>query len=895
MSRLLALPLLLLLACGSDPAAQAVADTATPDADAQASAGPLSLRAPDGAVAIDVVIPDGSGPALTLAADDLSAAMAQMIGASARAPVASAALPVTITATISPEDALGAEGYRFEAGPGGVTVFAATEQGAAYGLWHVAGALGVRWLRPDDTFVPTAPDATLPDLPPGPHLPRFAVRGFHEHTQHPIPMSDYLLRPGNADFRARLSAYARWMARNRQNTLFFHMLKTVDLDAWIPYMAGFTAEARGLGVTVGAILSFADQQQNNFKLVREDAVDAGGAPVPADAQIRQGLDRVLESGLGRVGFQFGTSEFTKPTDATALGWLDAAVTHLRAKHPDVVASAWIHITCSLQSEAGGKYFHLPLQSDPALGAFVHTTMFYDADSPAPVYDCEDFHHQQDFMDAADGARELTWFPESAWWLGFDDNVPLALPITGWSREHDVRKVLDGREVTGHVTFTTGREWMYWQYDHYLTALTWDGDLSWDDYVSGLAPLYGAEGEAVTGAVRALTELQRKALYEDNPLLIFYLSGELPQDEIGAQAGILARRPKLPYKTVIGYSDAELAAWKASDLDRLVALRDAVAPLVTPLPAALAEGTDQQRRLYREAQRTLWVFLQRVEHAIAIYAAVVDVRAGDRDAAEAGLAKARAITTAVWAVLQAAEDDYQDPIAILARDKPETLTSYPYGYLAETSTGFFWSRRDEQLATLIGDVFDAAQQAWSAPMDPVWPSVPAQTTLLEPVNPLAGAVLTGFVPRLLLGVAAQDAGSLTIALAQDHDADGLPDAATEALIPGTIGADGWEGAAASYVVQVRDQAGQQIGTLNINDVTLTADISGDAGALTATHAELGGTITPDNLIALVMSVGGIDEEGARNLIAGVYGVETLADQLPMRFGFTLGPAVSPPGP
>ncbi|GMV40306.1 MAG: hypothetical protein AMXMBFR64_20220 [Myxococcales bacterium] len=883
---LIALVALLSACAGSgEPSSPGAGSDAAGTGSDAASAGPTAVKAPDGTVAVAVVVPAGAGPALTLAAEDLAGALAQMVGAPAKGPVADAEGPA-IRVRTDGEPSLGAEGYRFETSEG-ITVVASTEQGAAYGLWHVARALGVRWLRPDDTFIPLAPEATLPALPAEPQVPHFALRGFHEHTQHPIPMSDYLLRPGNADFRARLGSYARWMARNRQNVLFFHMLKTVDLDAWVPYMADFTAEARGLGVTVGAILSFADQQQNNFKLVREDAVDTTGAPVPADIQIQQGLDRVLEAGLGRVGFQYGTSEFTKPTDATALGWLDVAVKHLQAKHPDVVASAWIHITCSLEAEAGGKYFHLPLKSDGALGAFVHTTMFYDADHPAPVYDCEDFHHQKEFMDASGTTRELTWFPESAWWLGFDDNVPLALPITGWSREHDVRKVLAGRPVTGHVTFTTGREWMYWQYDHYLTELTWDGDLSWADYLESLTPLYGEQGHAVVLALAGLTELQRQALYEDNPLLIFYLAGELPQDEIGAQAGILARRPKLPYRTVVGYTDAELAAWKASDLDRLHALRDAVAPLIAPLPEVLAEGTEQQQRLYREARRTLWTFGQRLDHVIALYEAVVAVRAGDRAAAEAGLATAKGITAAVTTVLQAAEADYQDPVAILARDKPETLTSYPYGYLAETSAGFFWSRRDDQLAGLIAEVFDAAEQAWSAPVAPVWPTVPAQTTLQEPQNPLAGAVLTGFVPRLLLGVSARDGASLTVALAQDHDANDLPDGGTEAQVAGTLGAQGWEGTAPTYDVSVRDQAGQSIGTLTIHDVVLRSDLAETGGALSATTAELGGFIAASNLVALVMSVGGIDEEGARNLIAGVYGVETLPDDLPMRFGFVLG--------
>lgn len=894
--------LVLLSACADDAASPATGDAPTADAsgadqavgdaapDAEAP-GPLKLRADDGTLAVDVVVPADGGPALALARDDLAGALAALVGAGASVPpTAHVVGRASIEARVAPEEAdLGDEGYRFERTHDGLVVTGRTPIGAAYGLWHVAHAIGARFIHPEEPpFVPRDPEATLPDLPEEPQLPRFRWRGFHEHTQHPIPMSDYLLRPGSADFRARLGRYAQWMARNRQNMLFFHMLKTVDLDTWVPYMADFTAEARGLGVTVGAILSFADQQQNNFKLIGEGVTDAAGDPVPDDVQIRDGLDRVMAAGLGAVGFQYGTSEFTKPTDATALGWLEAARAHLAAQHPGVPVYAWIHITCSLDAEGGGKFFHLPGQSDPGLGAFVHTTMFYTADKPAPVYDCEDFGHQVEFLEAEDGERPQVWFPESAWWLGFDDNVPLALPITGASRERDVLHVLDGHDVEGHVTFTTGREWGYWQIDHYLTELTWDGTTTWAGYLSSLAPLYGSQGQAIAEALQGLTDLQLKALYEDNPLLIFYLAGELPQDEIGAAAGILARRPKVPFTTVLGFDDDQLAAWRAADMDRLVALRDAVAPLVEPMPEALgdADATDQQRRLYREAHATLHLFQRRVEHAIALYEGVVAARAGDRDAAEALLEEARTISAEVLAIVQAAEADYRDPVEILARPKPETLTSYPIGYLEQTSTAFFWTRRDDQLETLILDVFEAQAQAWSGPVSPVWGTVKGQTTLLEPQNALAGPVLTGFVPRLLAGVSSVAGADVTVALAQDHDANGLPEPGTEAPFAGTLGADGFEGTAASWDVDVRDQAGQSIGTLTILAPTLSIDMTGAADALTATHAELGGHITKDNLLSLVMTVGGIDREGAENLAAGVYGADPLPDELPMRFGFAL---------
>ena len=47
---------------------------------------------------------------------------------------------------------------------------------------------------------------------------------------------------GSVVVSAGLMAYHLWLARNRQNVMSWQMLKTVDLDAWIPYIADVAAE-----------------------------------------------------------------------------------------------------------------------------------------------------------------------------------------------------------------------------------------------------------------------------------------------------------------------------------------------------------------------------------------------------------------------------------------------------------------------------------------------------------------------------------------------------------------------------------------------------------------------------------------------------------------------------
>jgi hypothetical protein len=646
------------------------------------ASGTATIRSGD-ALAVSVMLPQGAGPGLAQAGADLREAMLAITDASASATTPPRA--AIVARRLTTDAGLGEQGFRLTdtrdtpESPGipAILVECQAEIGCMYGLYRIAADLGVRYLHPEETFYPAAPDAALPSGYDGsPDLPHFALRGFHEHTQHPLVMSDVLLRPGVDGFRTMASNYLRWLARNRQNVLYFHLLKTVDMDAWTPWMHDITAEARGLGIGLGAVIGFVDQQQNAFKMIRDDDLDPlTGVRRPDAEQIASALDRVLASGLSYIGFQIGTSEFTKPPDGAVLGWLDAATNHVTESWPGVRPFAWIHITCGLEADSGAPFYHLPLQAPDALGAFVHTTMFYTLTSPAPVYDCEDFTHQLDFLDAASENRPLVFFPETAWWLGFDNNVPLVLPITGWSRAHDVQVELKPYAVEGHVTFTSGREWTYWMYDHHLTRLTWDEDTSWEAYLDWLKPVYGPDGDALIAAEVAWTNAQRKWLYDTNPLLMFYLAGELPQDEIGAQAGILARRPKLAYRIVRDMDDAAFAAWNTQDLDALRTMMAEHDAILATLPATPnTQGTPQQIKLAAELREGLELYVERIKHAVALYEAVAQSRAfklaradGNdaamtqaKSAAEAAQARAHAVTAEVLPVLKAAESRYRLP-------------------------------------------------------------------------------------------------------------------------------------------------------------------------------------------------------------------------------------------
>lgn len=928
------------------------------------SAKPARLQS-NGKLQVRVLLSESFGPGVQMAARDLVEAMAQVAGvavpedAITTDPNQVVGKPVvSVTVTSVETHAIGEQGFRLESGNLGggasaVAVVGRSEVGAMYGIYRLIWDLGVRYYHPDATFFPYNPEATLPFYSePLDSFPAFERRGFHEHTQHPIPAADFLLNPEYPGAREAASRYLKWLARNRQNILTFHLLKTVDLKQWLPYIKDIVDEAHSYGIRVGVVVSFADRQQNAYRLL-----DALGELEAEKEQIRVGLDQLLDhvaedptcpdcpvcpyqktkSGLVTgppkrglfdfVGLQFGTTEFTSPgevegiaAEVRAIEWLNTALDHLKTNYcqrdglkqeyyededyPYVRAFAWVHVPCSVKTEEGGLYFHLPLQAEADVGVFVHTTMFYDLEHPAPVYGCENFHHQREFLKAALGqGRRTVFFPETAWWLGFDNNVPLILPITGRSRAEDLaylEGLRDGKKLYGHVTFTTGREWTYWMYDHFLEWATWSADLTWESYLESISPMFGADGESAVEVLKDWTNIQYKYFFEKHPLLYYYLAGELPQDEAGVVAGVWARPTKLPFRDVVSMEDEEYEKWLASDLQTLEDLRADLIASKSKLPS----GTDANIFL-RELRTSMDLFVMRIDHALALYRGAIAARkwvkerkaaaaenrepnASVRDAAleeaQARLEDAQSITERVKAIV--AQASYREPLEQVARERPDSLTAYKFGYLYEASTAYFWARRDAQLANLIAQVFGVApEEYWESEPDIVMASDANSTTVLVPDNDFARAVMVGFIPRMLWGLRKE--GPLLV-VAEDFDETGLPDPGTEATVFLIQKEDILWGQTPQLPILMRDQTGNLLGTAVIlePEFSVSGAVEGEARL---TSVKLEGHFETQALVALVVSVtmGGIDQEGVEGILRDMFGIgheEPLPDRLPVVLEF-----------
>lgn len=879
-------------------------------------------------------LPTDTSAALNLAADDLVALYTSVLGKEDALTVSTESYQavdsdIFITVTILEEDVeeIPEQGYRItvletSAGRQGLQIEAEDDIAAMYAMYEIAAKQGARYHHPEETFLPAKDeDAALPwlsDFDGDVDAPRFALRGFHEHTQHPTPMSDFYLRPDRGEeFRPYVSRYMKWLARNRQNVASWQMLKTVDLDVWEPYISDIIEEAHTYGVKVGMVTSFSDEQQNNFKIILPERANEEGMILSEEEQIRQVLSRFDAMGFDFYTFQIGSSEFTKPGDQLTVDRLNSAAKVKRELDDRPELFTWIHMVCSLEDDDGGYFYHLAGDADPAVGTWVHTVMFHDLEHPAPVYDCESFNHQRDFLKQELGEREQVYFPESAWWLGFDNNMPLALPITGWTRSWDIKEELKGLDIRGHVTFTTGREWAYWQYDHFVAQAGWDDQLEWGDYLAWITQMYGDSGETVASVLNDWALLQKKHFFDENPEIYFYLAGELTQDEIGAKAGILARRPKIAYQDVVAYADDEFETWNTRDLEMLKRMKDECQTLLdeafpTPPSAPASADASLEDKLVYEVWAGLYLYVRRIEHAIELYTGVVDVREWTRlyqggaeftdpqrevllADAMVHLEAAKQISEDAQAIIKnVSSTTYRYPASILIEEKPESPTSYPYGYLEETERAYFWTRRDVQLEQLIADSFVEDLETWISEPAPIYYVRSNGVFLTEPDNPVAGGVIASFVPQLLLGLNgsyAQDSQEAIFVIGQDYNKNFKPDEGTERNFEvSQIGESTAQARGDEYVLTVRDSTGQLIGDGQLTLINPVFDLRferSSTGVPVLDDLDVSGTVKSAQLVTLVRSVDGIDQEGVENLVKSVFNIpaeEDLPEELDVTFLF-----------
>lgn len=656
-------------------------------------------------------------------------------------------------------DALGPEGYLLRSGRiGQASAIAvdgkatrrhgAADVGAVYGAYALLESLGFGFLHPLEPTAPLHLPAAAPEVDRA-TSPRWPVRGLQLHTMHPLELTDLLQGwgPGGPDDAAGWEAmtgewdtFLEWLVANGQNRVHWVWLGT---DAWgdfarsperIARIKRLVDRAHAFGIEVGLDVPLRLQQQNAARLVH-----TAGDLADETRQIEAGVAYVMRAGFDYLVTESGSTEFTAVEPKRMLAWMDA-LTATAADDHGVPVFIKVHASTGQYAEGFAdpttdraiNFNFLPHYADRRLGVLPHTVQHYALDDPAPTYGNMGFDHIRRFLQEQAGRRPTVWHPETAYWVSFDNDVPLFLPLYASRRVRDLRLLAGdeqagrmgrgehaGAMMDGQLTFSSGWEWGYWLQEVVAARAAWDPHLehATDDAALAalLAPVervFGQAGRPLVDWIVDYSRAQQALMIEGRvggqaPDDVTrrngqaYLQGwetwddvsDILADRLGLEHGRMQpERVGLGEMRGRGFDDGVYGA----QIDPLLAEMEARFEALTRRLVAMGDKVPANALgLYEElldASRITWLRARQVH---ALYDHVDHDERGEAALADSRLAEARAALDEALAVVAHRQRHYRVPLERIAgwRDNP---TAYPFTYLWTVRSLYYW-QRDEALA------------------------------------------------------------------------------------------------------------------------------------------------------------------------------------------------------
>lgn len=573
-----------------------------------------------------------------------------------------------------------AECYTVSAHGGTWEVHGGAPLGVQYGLADVLERMGYGFFHPYETRRPEA-FARPGTVEEESGAPVVARRGLHMHTLHPIEGLAAMWIPNETDEPARI---LDWVIKNRGNHVQWPALDDIQSDvstqeAWEAHTRAIVDRAHGRGLTVGVGVQLfgASNLQQAW-----DLLDEVGTPEAQAAEMDERLATLAGVPWDVVNLSFG--EFFGEDPQTFIDSTSLAYQRIQAAMPGVDVPAVIHVGNydDLRVEYQGEemlYYFLVTYADPGIRPWIHSVMYYNLyEDTGGAYLHDEFDEHRAFLEEALAAGDpVGYFPESAYWVAFDNPVPQYLPLYARSRSLDLERLVP-QGLDDHVVFSTGWEWGYWQGDVASLQMSYRGT-TWEDEVHRWFEPHLAD------AVVDLAEAQHAALIEAR--LTPWLAGRDVVIDTGDGLGILSQPDRPSYEEILAMDAEARGELRETVVGGLGRYADAVAAISVARTDGWAEEVDDG----------VAIDAARARFAAALVAATLDAAQGDEfdtelAAAEAALHDAGQIVTG-----RTFHDPAGERWLDLSWNNP---TLYDYGYLRESGELCFWWRERAQVRNLL---------------------------------------------------------------------------------------------------------------------------------------------------------------------------------------------------
>ena len=581
--------------------------------------------------------------------------------------------------------------------------------GIQYGLAELLEAIGFRFFHPWATKAPST--FALPDKSGAfGHVftPEMSRRGLHLHTLHPIESYYAFWEPGARQLQdaRRISD---WLVKNRGNYLQWAALDNILLSTqaqadWAAHTQAILADAHQRGLKVGLGFEMFGTANLQYSYV---ALDTESEPDPK-ALVDQRLHTVLD-GLPFDTIDISFGEFSGTDPNVFLQSLNLISQELLAIAPATELAATVHLDASpsLQVTYDGQtlpYYFLVQFADPRITPWIHSVMYFDLFQNADgAYGYQTFsQHLAYLQNRLKASQPVAYFPESAYWIAFDNSVPTYLPVYMRSRWFDMSQLRSQATQDGysglaqHVLFSSGWEWGYWQNDYATLRMNFGFPASWDVEVQEMFAPWGSKGAKLAAQIAALGELQSRTLIDQ--ALSPYLAGQDAVIDVGAEMGIVSQPQRVKFSAVAAMSASDRASFQAAVLASLSSLQSST----ESIQAAVAGiGLDRSDPWLGETLDGIDVDVDRTRFINALYESVVSFAETGGDGgwlakADAALADAQSVVARRHSHLH-----YPNPGFLTETTVNDTL--YQYGYLYEADTLCYWQReRLQARAVVLGD-------------------------------------------------------------------------------------------------------------------------------------------------------------------------------------------------
>ncbi|QQR98055.1 MAG: hypothetical protein IPK18_00500 [Sphingobacteriales bacterium] len=515
--------------------------------------------------------------------------------------------------------------------------------------------------------------------------PRFDKIGFHIHAMHPLEITEALLDETTPNGKQEIKTYIDWLCRNGQNYFEFNLLSSIKLETWVPYMKDIVDYAHQRGIICGADLSFHMIQQRAFQLYKKFPASFR----KREKQIKQNIETLMQIPWDVWNVELATTEFTHQNQEELYAQQKMLYDNLSKYKVKLTSRKHVVKDENLISNAKSMKTKFT-DMDSAYALFVHTVMFYGLnDSATPVYRNKDFSHLRNLLIESNQYRDTWYFPESAYWITFDNSVPMFLTPYLSTRLDDIL-YSDSLNINGHITFTSGWEWNYWLIDWSIARWCWNEANQQQkpfEYIEQLI-----EDKNIINFVQKVDSLQQ--LYIKDKQLIKVLTAQTITDEIGGKLNLeFHPRPEYAYKYILNDANkTELQFIKNKYINNLEIFISEYNKLRNTIQV------DVNNKLISELINSLDITTLRAEHRKNTLAYIIEKRLKDIDnikyTDKLYLNKANNIRKQALSIVASQQRNYRYDISNVASEK-ESKTVYNFGYLYPVSNLHFWEREEWQ--------------------------------------------------------------------------------------------------------------------------------------------------------------------------------------------------------